>query len=76
MLVRSRANGADLGKQQKGYDLGIYRTAAEVAGKPVEADARGAAQAQASKTEAGDFETDKEKLKVESDSFRPFNRNL
>lgn len=39
-------------QQQKDYDLGIYKAAAEVEGKKVEADAQRAAQAQAAKVEA------------------------
>lgn len=39
-------------QQQKDYDLGIYKAAAEVEGKKVEAEAQRAAQAQAAKVEA------------------------
>ncbi|WP_396956920.1 hypothetical protein [Nitrosomonas sp.] len=44
--------GTDLDKHQKEYDLGIYKAAAEVEGKKVEAEAKRAAQAEAAKAEA------------------------
>ncbi|NOU98813.1 hypothetical protein [Paenibacillus planticolens] len=43
---------SNLDKQQKDYDLGIYKTAAEVEGKAIEAEAQKAAQAHAAKAEA------------------------
>lgn len=43
---------ADLDKQQKDYDLGIYEAAAELEGKAVEAEAKRAAQAQTAKVES------------------------
>lgn len=44
--------GTDLDKQQKDYDLGTYKAAADVTGKAIEAETQRNAQAQASKSEA------------------------
>ncbi|WP_284035489.1 hypothetical protein [Neobacillus sp. 114] len=60
----------DLDRQQKEYDLGIYKAAAEVEGKKVEAEAKRAAQAQAAKAEADAKKAEADAKKAEADAAK------
>lgn len=60
----------DLDRQQKDYDLGIYKAAAEVEGKKVETEANRAARAQAAKVEADAKVADANSKKADADAAK------